>query len=46
MTKIMDEEFAQCFSTLSLETTTCVNVESIVCSHSSIFVGGKDTSAM
>ncbi|XP_076243121.1 pseudouridine synthase 10 isoform X2 [Calliopsis andreniformis] len=41
MANITDTEFAQCFKTLSLDTTACVTMENIVCSHSSIFVGGR-----
>ena len=41
MTKITDKEFTRCFKTLLLETTANVNIESILCSHSSIFVGGR-----
>ncbi|XP_076168468.1 pseudouridine synthase 10 [Ptiloglossa arizonensis] len=41
MMSITDEEFTQCFKAFSFETTASVNVESIVCSHSSIFVGGR-----
>lgn len=41
MMSITDEEFTQCFKAFSFETTASVNVESIVCSHSSIFVGGN-----
>ncbi|XP_053981650.1 tRNA pseudouridine synthase Pus10 [Hylaeus anthracinus] len=41
MTNITDEEFAQCFKDFSLETPASADVENIVCSHSSIFIGGR-----
>ncbi|CAL7940903.1 unnamed protein product [Xylocopa violacea] len=41
MAKITDEEFSQCFTALSFETADSIEVGSIVCSHSSIFIGGR-----
>ncbi|XP_076757321.1 pseudouridine synthase 10 [Xylocopa sonorina] len=41
MAKITDEEFSQYFTALSFETADSIEVGSIVCSHSSIFIGGR-----
>ncbi|XP_029049786.1 tRNA pseudouridine synthase Pus10 [Osmia bicornis bicornis] len=41
MNSITDEDFAKFFKSCSLETTSSVDVEDILCSCSSIFVGGR-----
>ncbi|KOC62260.1 Putative tRNA pseudouridine synthase Pus10 [Habropoda laboriosa] len=41
MTKITDEEFFKCFKTVIFETTDKIYVEKIMCTHSSIFIGGR-----
>lgn len=41
MNGITDEDFAKFFNSWSLETTNSVDVENILCSCSSIFVGGN-----
>lgn len=41
MTKITDKEFSQHFKALSFETNTGIFIENIMCSHSSIFIGGN-----
>lgn len=40
MTKITDKEFSQHFKALSFETNSIL-IENIMCSHSSIFIGGN-----
>lgn len=41
MTKIIDKEFFQYFKAVSFDTSDSINVENIICSHSSIFIGGN-----
>lgn len=41
MTKITDKEFSQHFKALSFETNNSILIENIMCSHSSIFIGGR-----
>lgn len=41
MTKIIDKEFFQYFKAVSFDTSDNINVENIICSHSSIFIGGN-----
>lgn len=41
MSKITDKEFSQYFQAVSFQTTDTVRVESIICSHSNIFIGGN-----
>lgn len=41
MTNITDKDFLEYFKIVSFETTDSIDVENILCSHSSIFVGGR-----
>ncbi|KZC14478.1 PREDICTED: putative tRNA pseudouridine synthase Pus10 [Dufourea novaeangliae] len=41
MARITDEEFNQFLKTFSLDVSTNIDVGNIVCSHSSIFIGGR-----
>ncbi|XP_043593872.1 tRNA pseudouridine synthase Pus10 isoform X2 [Bombus pyrosoma] len=41
MTKIIDKEFFQYFKAVSFNTSDSINIENIICSHSSIFIGGR-----